>query len=549
MTGDTSAATAAVTEPRGLLTRVRSASWPIWAVGAGVYVLAVFHRSSLGVAGPQAAERLDLSAAQLSTFVMLQLGVYAAMQVPTGIMVDRFGPRRMLLAATVTMGVAQLLFSQVDTFALALLARGMLGCGDAMTYVSVLRLVAGWFPPRRYPMMVVFSGLAGMLGGVAATVPLTLMLTNLGWGTTFALAGSLSLGYALLLLRRGVYPAPFAPKEATAAPGDALESSAAESSGAKSSDPAGRLPATAPVHRPVLREVKGAWRLPAGRLAFWVHLSTMAGPTAFGALWGYPYLTQGLGYAPAQASSLLLLLVVGSLAANVVIAPLLTRRPAIRGPLAVLVAVGCLTGWLALICWARGQPPVAVVVTVIAMLSVGGPASSVGFMLARDYNPHHRISTATGLVNVGGFCGAVLMVFGVGQILDRLEPGAGVHSLAAFRWALLAIAAITAFGIVRMVVWLLRTRVLVLRADARGEHVPVHLVAHRWDRTGDLEALREHSIAGNPAAGNPADGNLAGGNSAGGNSAGGNSAGGKFAESDDRIIASSAGATRVADRA
>ena len=77
----------------------------IWGIGVGVYLLAVFHRTSLGVAGPQAAERLDLSAGQLSTFVMLQLGVYAAMQVPTGILVDRFGPRRMLLVATIIMGI------------------------------------------------------------------------------------------------------------------------------------------------------------------------------------------------------------------------------------------------------------------------------------------------------------------------------------------------------------------------------------------------------------------------------------------------------------
>ncbi len=94
----------------------RARRWPyaIWGVGAAVYLLAVFHRTSLGVAGPLAVDRLEITAGQLSTFVMLQLGVYAAMQVPTGILVDRFGPRRMLLAATVLMGSAQLLFSVVE---------------------------------------------------------------------------------------------------------------------------------------------------------------------------------------------------------------------------------------------------------------------------------------------------------------------------------------------------------------------------------------------------------------------------------------------------
>jgi len=439
--------------------QARKKSWLIWSVGVGVYLLAVFHRTSLGVAGPLATERLGLSAGQLSTFVMLQLGVYAAMQVPTGILVDRFGPRRMLLVATVIMGSAQLLFSQVESYPLALLARGLLGCGDAMTYVSVLRLAAGWFPARRYPVLVTFTGLVGMAGNVVATVPLTLMLSSLGWGPTFAIAGGMSLAYGLLLLRPAV-AAPYRMAE-------------------RADGPIGG--------RRVLGEVKKAWRLPAGRLAFWVHLSTMAGPTAFAVLWGFPYLTQGLGYSPATASALLMMLVIGGLVANLIIGPLLARRPVIRGPLAVIVALACLLGWLVLILWPGGVPPFVVVVAVVCVFSVGGPASSVGFMLARDYNPAHRISTATGLVNVGGFCGAVFVVFAVGQILDYLEPGVQTHSLSAYRWALVAIAVMTAFGIFRMTTWLLRTRVGVLRAAARGEEVPVSIVAHRWDLLGTGE--------------------------------------------------------------
>ncbi len=189
----------------------------IWFAAVGCYLLAVFHRTSLGVAGPLAAQRLDLSAGQLSSFVMLQLGVYAAMQVPAGILIDRFGPRRMLLTATLIMGSAQVLFSLVHSYPLALLARGLLGVGDAMTYISVLRLVAGWFPARRYPMMVGLTSLTGMLGNVVATVPLTLMLTDLGWGPTFAIAGGLSLGYALLLLRPAV-AAPYREAESAAGP-------------------------------------------------------------------------------------------------------------------------------------------------------------------------------------------------------------------------------------------------------------------------------------------------------------------------------------------
>jgi sugar phosphate permease len=447
----------------------RRLSWVVWGIGAGVYVLAVFHRTSMGVVGPQAVTRFSLSAAQLGSFVMLQLGIYAVMQVPTGIMVDRYGPRRMLLAATSVMGLAQLAFALVHTYPLALLARGLLGCGDAMTYISVLRLVAGWFPARRYAVLASFTGLLGSLGNLIATLPLTALLQQFGWTATFAVAGSVSLGYALLLLR----PATRAPFRQVG-----------EQAGA----------GAVAGHR-VWNEVKQAWRLPAGRLGFWVHLTTMAGPVAFGVLWGYPYLTAGLGYSPASGSALLMLLVVGGLVANLTIGLVVSRRPVVRTPIAVLVVVACLIGWLVLIGWPGGRPPAAVVVLVVLVFSVGGPASTVGFLLARDYSPRHRISTATGMVNVGGFCGAVAAVYLVGQILDLVDANPAERSLTAFRWAFVAIAVLTAAGLTRMLTWWLRTRAVVLLAAARGESVPVQITAHRWELVDAAILAQEASRA------------------------------------------------------
>lgn len=435
----------------------RQLGWIVWGIGAGVYVLAVFHRTSLGVAGPLAEQRFSLSAAQLGTFVMLQLGVYALMQVPTGIMVDRFGPRKMLLAATSTMGLAQIAFALVDTYPLALAARGLLGCGDAMTYISVLRLASAHFPARRYAVLTAFTGLLGSVGNLVATLPLTVLLDDFGWTTTFVIAGSLSLAYGLLLLR----PATRGPIRQAAA-----------------------RAAQGPVagHR-VLAELRQAWRVPAGRLGFWVHLTTMSGPVVFSVLWGFPYLTQALGYAPATASTLLLIFVLVGSVASLVIGVIISRRPTSRTPLAVLVASADLIAWVVLIAWPGGIPPFGAVVAVICVLAIGGPASVVGFLLARDYNPRHRISTATGMVNVGGFAGSVVGVYVVGQILDIVDSGAGSgsHSIAAFRWAFAALAVLTAFGITRMLTWWLRARAAVLIAAAWGEEVPVTIHQHRWE--------------------------------------------------------------------
>lgn len=444
-------------------------AWLIWGVGAGVYVLAVFHRSSLGVAGPLATERLQLSAGQLSTFVMLQLGVYAAMQVPTGLLVDRWGPRRMLLAATLTMGIAELLFSVVTSYPLALLARGLLGMGDAMTYISVLRLAVGWFPARRYPIIASYTGLLGTAGNLIATIPLTGLLHQFGWTTTFAVAGGISIGYALLLVRKATV-APFR-----------------EVAGAASSSPASGSK--------VVTQVRAAWRMPGGRLGFWVHFTTMAGPTVFAVLWGFPYLRQVIGLSPSSASLLMMLLVLVGLVANVTIGRMVAARPEIRTPLAVLVALAGLLGWLALVLWPGTRPPLPVVIGAVVVFAVGGPASSVAFQLARDYNPRHRISTATGMVNVGGFCGAVIGTFAVGVILDAIDGSAPTHSSTAFRAAFAAIALLTAFGLWRMLTWWLRTRAEVLLAAARGEPVPVNISRQRWELVDEAILQREWELA------------------------------------------------------
>ncbi len=456
-----------VARPERPVVKAPAKSWLVWGAGAAVYVMAVFHRSSLGVAGPMAAQRLGLNASQLAAFVMLQLAVYAAMQIPTGILVDRHGPRRMLLAAVTLMGTAQLIFAFVHGFVPALLARGLLGCGDAMTYVSVLRLAAGWFPARKYPVITSFTAVMGSAGNLAATLPLTGLLHGIGWTPTFAIAGGITLAYGVLLLR----PATVAPFR------EAGERGATSSVGGRS----------------VLKEVRSAWRLPAGRLGFWVHFTCMAGPTTFGVLWGFPYLTQGLGYPPSLASSLMFLLVLGGLVASLSIGQVMARVPFARIPMTIAIVVGCLAAWTTLAVWPAGRPPFAVVVAVICVLSVGGPASSAAFMLARDYNPRHRISTATGMVNVGGFVGTVLCAFLIGQVLDRL--GGHGYSLSAFRWAWTAVIAVTLFGLFRLLTWWLRTRARVLMAEARGESVPVHLRPHRWDVVSveELESVAESS--------------------------------------------------------
>ncbi len=433
--------------------RARRSAWAVWLTGGGVYFLALLHRASLGVAGPDAVDRLGITATQLGSFVMVQLGLYAVMQVPAGVAIDRFGPRRVLFVATLVLGTAQLGFAFATSYPLALAARGLLGIGDAAVFIAVLRLAAMWFPHHRYAVLTMLTGLIGMAGNLAATVPLVAALGWLGWTRTFAITAGASLVYALLLLR----PAVAAPYRAV---------------------PAVDVPA---VPRRAVAEVREAWSRRETRLGFWTHQATMAPGVVISLVWGYPYLTGGLGYSDAAAASQLSIFVLGTLTMSFVVGPLAGRRPTWRSPMAIAVAVLGIAALALLVLWPGGQPPHAVVTVAFLMLAVGGPGSQIGFHIARDYNAPVRISTATGLVNAGGFVGAMLAAIVVGRVLD-LRSGAADPSLLDYRWAVASIGLIAVVSTLALVLTLLGVRADILDRMARGERVVVPQTEHWWDR-------------------------------------------------------------------
>jgi MFS family permease len=416
----------------------------IWGIAVFVYILAVFHRTSLGVASLQAVGRFHVGPAALGTFTVLQIGVYALMQIPTGLLVDHFGPRRVLTVAAVLMGLGQLLFALAASYPLGLVARAVLGVGDAMTFVSVLRLVAAHFPVRRYAALASLTGALGAVGNLIATVPLTLLLDNAGWVVTFAVAGAVTAAYSVVVaLRLRDVPAgtPVAARHSPSLSG-------------------------------VLGEVNRAWAVAGTRLGFWVHFSTMFAPAVLGLLWGFPYLVQDQGMSKGAAGSVLSVLVLGVLAGGPAVGVAISRRPEWRMPFVIGYLASALAVWALLLGWPGGHLPAAVLVVAFGWLSLGGPASSIAFALARDYNPMRRVGTATGVVNVGGFVAITVSALGVGLLLG---------ATGSFRIALLVVVALLVLGSWRTAVWWRRARAAVFAAQARGEEVPVRLTYRRWD--------------------------------------------------------------------
>ncbi|MBO3745872.1 MFS transporter [Streptosporangiaceae bacterium NEAU-GS5] len=380
-----------------------------WSAGVIAYMIAVFHRQSLGVTGLAAAERFGLGAAGLSMLAMLQLITYAGMQVPVGIMVDRLGSRRMLVIGATLMGVGQVVFAVAPGVAAAIAARALVGCGDAMSFISVIRIVHLWFPAQRNALFVQITGLLGALGGVASAVPLIGALRAFGWTPTFLAVGSLAVISVItvgLVLRD-------------------------RPSGTQTS-----------------RGLRAAWAEPGTRLGMWAHAATQSSAAAFILLWGYPFLVEGQGRSPETAGVLLTVLAVLGMACGPLVGYLAGRFPSRRSWMVFVIVGSTATAWTAVLLW-PGKAPLWLLVVLVVALAANGPGSVLGFDFARTFNPAERIGVASGIVNGGGFTATVYVIASIGIFVDLSGE---------YRWAFAVQYPVWLLGVIQVLRYRMRVR-------------------------------------------------------------------------------------------
>lgn len=371
----------------------------VWSIGVAVYFVAVIFRTSLGVAGLEAADRFHVNASALSTFSLLQLLVYAGMQIPVGLMVDRLGTKKVLTLGAVLFTAGQIGFALSPSYGMALAARALLGCGDAMTFISVLRLGTRWFPARRAPLMAQLAGLVGMAGNLVSTLVLAPVLHGVGWVPAFAgsaVAGLIVLVPLVLFLR------------------DHPEGHEPASVSASTSARAGRAGAGGFVRR----QIADSWKEPGTKLGLWVHFTTQFPAMVFLLLWGMPFLVEAQGLSRTTAGGLLTLVVASNMALGLVYGQVVGRRPSSRIPLALgTVAVTALL-WGSVLAYPGDHAPMWLLVALCLVLGTCGPASMIGFDFARPANPAERQGTASGITNMGGFLASMTTLLVVGLLLD-----------------------------------------------------------------------------------------------------------------------------------
>ncbi len=385
-------------------------AWTIWGLGALLYLFAFYQRVAPAVMTDALMAEFAIGAAALGNLSAFYFYAYVAMQIPTGVMADRYGPRRVLAGGAGIAAIGSLLFAYAPDFGWAGAGRLLVGASVAVAFVSTLKLASHWFLPQQYALA---SGMAlffGVVGGVLAGVPLRFLVEQFGWRGVMGSAGVFAalLCVAIWLLVR-----------------DDPTERGYTSHHQNADKPHGHAPVLAGLVE--VLSYRNIWLLMLAPIGFSGAVLT------FGGLWGVPWLKQVHGLEPKAAAAVTSVLLVAWALGG----PLLgswSQRLGRRKPLYFASGVVALAGWAGVIFLA---PPLWLMVVLLAITGFASGNIIIGFAWAKESLPMRLMGTASGVVNMGPLLGGVFLQPGVGWMLDHGwsgEMAGGVRLYDAATW-------------------------------------------------------------------------------------------------------------------
>ncbi|MEO8202257.1 MAG: MFS transporter [Betaproteobacteria bacterium] len=426
-----------------MVTTPRAAAYPpitvaltVWGLGAALYLIGFFQRVAPAVITHELMAEFALTAVALGNLSALYFYTYVAIQIPTGVMVDHWGPRRVLTAGGVLAASGTLLFALASTYAWVGAGRLLVGAGVGVAFVSMLKLATHWVHPARFALI---SGLAlacGSLGGISAGVPLRLAVDAFGWRWVMIAAGVLTALLAIvtwMIVR---------------------------------DDPAERgmrsfstIPVAGSTRHSMLGGIREVFRYRNVWLTF-IGCGAITGPMlAFGGLWGVPFLVSQYGLSTAQAAFVTSVMLV-AWAFGSPLAGAFSDRVR-RRKLPLLVGGACAACLWAVLIYVPGLPYWGLLALMVG-LGIASGVVVIGFAFCKESAPSTLAGTASGIANMGNMLGGMAMQPLIGWLLDLGWDGTMVGDVRVYGFATYA------GGFTLMLVWLIAG--LVALAFARETH-------------------------------------------------------------------------------
>lgn len=380
------------------------------------FMLSFFHRFAPAGIAQDLASAFQTSAASLGVLAATYFYVYTIMQVPTGILVDTLGPRRILFLGGLVAAAGSVMFGLATDLNLALIGRTLIGFGVSVVFIAMLKLIALWYDESRFATMVGISMLLGNLGSILAGTPLAAVAEASSWRGVFFGAAVISviLGVACWVLIRDQGSATGSRVNRTAIFGALLG---------------------------VLRN-RVTWP------AVFVNFGLAGSFFAFGGLWATPYLTQVHQLERVQAANHLSLYFAG-FAVGCLLLGTLSDRIGKRKPILVIGSSCYFLLWLIWVSAVR--MPIGVSYVLFTVMGLATASFVLSWACAKEVNPPHLSGMSTSITNMGGFLAGALLQPAVGAIMDfgwdgTVIDGVRIYSVNTFRYGIGLLAAAGLIG-------------------------------------------------------------------------------------------------------
>jgi MFS family permease len=366
--------------------------WIIWGLGCLFYFYECLLQVSPSVMSNELMRDFTVTSQTLGILSGIYFYSYAAMQLPGGVLMDHFGPHRLLSVATAVCAISTIAFGLTENFFMACLARLMIGFGSAFAAVGTMKLAANWFPAQRFALLTGLMVTIGMLGAIGGETPLALLVDNYGWRHSMIVMGTVGLVLTLLIL----VVAKDSPMKNLKHPNHSVEEEAL-------------LPSLL-----TLIKNKQLWLIATyGGL---MYLST----PVFCGLWGVPFLMFKMGISKPTAANYISLVFVGWAIASPLWGIFSNRIGRRKPPL----YIGCVGAFITSLLFIFAPIKSGLIMQVLLFLfGIFSAGFLPAFAVAKELCSERYVATGLSFMNMMNMIGIALAQPIVGFILDKMWRG------------------------------------------------------------------------------------------------------------------------------
>lgn len=372
--------------------------WVVFASVLFTYFLIVSQRTAPGLITDQLMKDFSVSASMIGLMTSIQFLAYAGLQIPVGILADRFGPNFFLVCGALLNGLGTVIYSLAPNGTVLLFARLLVGIGDATIWVNLVLILSQWFKVKEFVGLLGIAGVTGSLGFLLATVPFSAWISLTGWRMPFLTIGILLCLCGLILYFVLVKK----PKQTI-----------------KSASPSMKIVKKQENIILLLKRIfsdRQAWA------TFFCHFGAVGTYVGFIGSWAVPYGMHVYGMTRSGASQLIMLGLIGAIIGAPLTSWISSRMDSIKRPY-VTVHIFIFLSWASFILF-NGKPPVYMLVILFFIIGYGNGASALTFAVVRKSFPMKEVGVVSGFANTGGFLSAVLLPSIFGKVLDHYHTSA-----------------------------------------------------------------------------------------------------------------------------